>query len=145
MTEVFWQGAKEFQRAMDTVIAKQAAASRDALTLSAHEIEKQAKQQLSLGSHAKGEPTSSSPGEPPSLVTGKLRQSISVNGPKPVGANSWEAKVGPTIVYGRIQELGGDTWNGGVLPPRPYMKPALQAAKQFMQDAFRKAWSWGGR
>jgi phage gpG-like protein len=146
VTEVFWQGAKEFQRAMDEAIAKQAAAAREALILSAHEVERQAKAELSLGSHAKGEPTTSPPGEPPDLVSGKLRQSITVKGPTAVGANSWEAQVGPTMVYGRIQELGGDTGRDGAtyLPPRPYMMPALNAAKDFMIAAFKKAWSWGG-
>lgn len=144
MTSVFWEGAKEFQRAMDETIAKQAAAAREALALSAHEVEKQVKQQLTTTSHAKGEPTPSAPGEPPSLVSGKLRQSVTVDGPKTVGPNSWEAKVGPTMIYGRIQELGGDTGRGGAthLPPRPYVMPGLQAAKDFMVEAFRKAWKW---
>lgn len=146
MTEVFWQGAKEFQRALDGAVAKQAAASRAALALCAHEVEKQAKRQLTTSSHAKGTPTPSAPGEPPSLVTGKLRQGVNVDGPKQVGPNSWEAQVGPTTVYGRIQELGGNTGRGHTthLPPRPYMAPALLKAKDFMVETFRKAWSWGG-
>lgn len=145
MTEVFWRGAKEFQRAMDGVIVKQAAAAREALALSAHEVEKQAKAELSLGSHAKGEPTNAPPGEPPDLVSGKLRQSVRVDGPRTVGKNSWEAQVGPTVIYGRIQELGGITGRGhaALLPPRPYMKPALDAAASFIRETFRKAWKWG--
>jgi phage gpG-like protein len=144
VTSVFWEGAKEFQRAMDETIAKQAAAAREALALSAHEVERQAKEELSIGSHAKGEPTTSPPGEPPDLVGGKLRQSVTVKGPTPAGKNSWEAQIGPTMIYGRIQELGGDTGRDGMtyLPPRPYMTPALQAAKDFMAAAFRKAWKW---
>lgn len=147
MTSVFWEGAKEFQKAMDDIIAKQSAAAREALVLSAHEVERQAKEELSLGSHEKGQPTNAPPGEPPDLVSGKLRQSITVKGPTPVGTNSWEAQIGPTVIYGRIQELGGDTGRDGAahLPPRPYMKPALDAAKDFITAAFRKAWStWGG-
>lgn len=144
--DIFWEGLTEFQRALDAVVARQLAASREALALSAHEVERQAKAQLSQTSHQKGTQTPAPPGSPPSLVSGKLRQSITVKGPTAAGPGSWEARIGPTAIYGRIQELGGNTGRGHAtyLPPRPYMKPALEASQEFIAEAFRKAWSYGG-
>lgn len=43
-------------------------------------------------------------------MPGDLRRSIQVDGPTPVGAHGWEARVGPTTVYGRQRELGGDIY-----------------------------------
>lgn len=77
--------------------------------------------------HQPGVATNSPPGEPPALVTGKLRGSVVVKGP--VGARTrWAVVVGGTVVYARIQELGGRTGRGynTVLPPRPYIKPAAE-------------------
>ncbi|MFD0393333.1 hypothetical protein ACFQ3Z_15995 [Streptomyces nogalater] len=61
-------------------------------------------------------------------MTGTLRRSITVKGPAPLGTGRWAASIGPTAVYGRIQELGGVTGRGGAteLPPRPYVRPAYE-------------------
>lgn len=144
--DILWEGMSEFRAALDAIVARQLAASREALTLSAHEVERQAKAQLSQTSHPKRTPTPSRPGDPPSLVSGALRRSVTVKGPTAVGPQSWEAQVGGTVVYARIQELGGTTGRGHMteLPPRPYMKPALDAAQEFIAEAFRKAWSYRG-
>ncbi len=74
---------------------------------------------------------------------GQLRRSINVKGPLP-SVLGWEAKVGPTVIYGRQRELGGpifpvrakalhwvDAAGVGHLAshvyqhPEPYMKPGL--------------------
>ena len=60
---------------------------------------------------------------PPMNRTGNLRRSI--RGEKfRTGFASYEAIVGPTIIYGRKVELGGPNWKPGV--KFPYMEPAYQ-------------------
>lgn len=77
-------------------------------------------------------------------MPGDLRRSIRVDGPHQVGEHTWEAEVGPTTVYGRQRELGGDIYPqtarmlrferfGEVVftrhvyqMPHPYMKPAYE-------------------
>lgn len=41
---------------------------------------------------------------------GDLRRSILVDGPAPIGDDAWFGRVGPTTVYGRQRELGGDIY-----------------------------------
>ena len=75
---------------------------------------------------------------------GDLRRSIVVDGPVQIAEHSWHAKLGPTTVYGRQRELGGDIYPrsteflrfekfGEVIRtrhvyqrPEPYMKPAYE-------------------
>jgi hypothetical protein len=118
-------GVAEFRRAMDDMVARASAASRAAVTTGGHLIEAEAKRQLALSSHPRGTQTPSPAGSPPSLISGTLRRSIRVTGAEAKGPTGWTISVGPTAIYGRIQELGGDTGTT-VLPPRPYMQPALQ-------------------
>ncbi|MFJ4787559.1 hypothetical protein [Streptomyces sp. NPDC088794] len=101
-------------------------ATRIATAHAAHLAEAAIKEMLTTSSHPKGTPTPSAPGDPPSLVTGTLRRSIKVVGPVPVGWGRWLAEVGPTAVYGRVQELGGPAGRGAELPPRPYVQPAYE-------------------
>ena len=89
--------------------------------------------------HAPGTPTPSGPGQPPSLISGALRRSITVEAPERT-AQGWAISVGPTIVYGRIQELGGTAGNGARLPPRPYMRPAWAVVPDKVRDIFQDAW-----
>ncbi|MEU1800906.1 hypothetical protein [Streptomyces sp. NPDC019937] len=119
-------------------------ASRTATAHASHLVEAAIKEQLSKSSHRRGTPTPSSPGDPPSLVTGTLRRSITVAGPHPLGMGVWEARIGPTAVYGRIQELGGVTGRGGAtaLPPRPYVAPAYErvVATGALAAVYHQAW-----
>jgi phage gpG-like protein len=91
--------------------------------------------QLGLSDHARGTPTPSSPGEPPSLITGQLRRSVIME-PKGPG----HVRVGATTVYARIQEFGGDAGkdHASHLPPRPYLRPALLASSKAMRVAALK-------
>ena len=75
---------------------------------------------------------------------GDLRRSITVDGPYQSGGHTWTAETGPTTIYGRQRELGGDIYPraGGLLRfqkfgdvihashvyqrPEPYMKPAYE-------------------
>lgn len=42
--------------------------------------------------------------------TGTLWRSIDIEGPRRTGVARYSADVGPTVVYGRIRELGGDIY-----------------------------------
>lgn len=57
------------------------------------------------------------------VQSGQLRRSIRVLA-KGKGANT-VVTVGPTVVYGRIHELGGEEFKSAI-PKRPYMAPALK-------------------
>ena len=79
------------------------------------------------GRRPKGQKATS--GRPPMNRTGNLRRSI--RGEKyRKGFASYSAIVGPTIIYGRAVELGGqwapDSWKGtSAMAGFPYMKPAF--------------------
>lgn len=80
-------------------------------------------------SHPAGTPTPSPKGAPPAKVSGNLGRSIRQEpaaGARRISRYQFQVMVGPTIVYGRIQELGGRTGRGHRtwLPPRPYIAPA---------------------
>lgn len=98
------------------------------------------KKKLGLSSHAPGTKTPSTPGMPPSLITGSLRRSVRKTRSYQSGAHEWTVHIAPTIVYARIQELGGRTGRGHRthLPPRPYVAPALvESAEKARKAAIR--------
>ncbi len=68
----------------------------------------------------------SEPGTPPGRRSGDLQDSIKASPPVAVGGEA-VVEVGPDIIYGRIQELGGDTGRNHAthLEPRPYLEPSL--------------------
>lgn len=110
-----------------------------ALAKAAHEVEKNAKALLSLTSHPYGTPTPSSPGSPPSLVSGHLRRSVQVNGsPAQNGPGSWSIDVLVLARYARVQELGGGPSH---LPARPYMEPALMTSLPRIEQIMTTAWA----
>lgn len=91
-----------------------------------------------------GGPPPSAPGTPPAYRTGTLQGSVTVTPPvESVGYA--EATVGPTAVYGRIHEFGGDTGRGHAthLPPRPYVGPSVEESLPELEavavEAFRFA------
>lgn len=135
-------GVHEFTHALEKIVAEADVAARVATATGGHEIEREAKRQLGLKSHKAGTDTPSAPGEPPALVTGTLRRSIQVEGPRPLGMGGWVVRVGPTVIYGRIQELGGMTGRGHAarLPARPFMKPAFDAVTPRLGEIYRAAW-----
>jgi len=104
-------------------------------------IEQQIKTLLSTSAHPPGTPTPSAPGSPPAVVTGTLRRSITTE--RRPGAGGVYVSVGPTAVYGRIQELGGRAGRGSTLPARPYVAPAravaLESARRVMVAAVARA------
>jgi phage gpG-like protein len=136
------EGLAQLDAAIEGLAVSLNAATRSATAQASHLLEREIKQTLSKASHPRGTPTPSSPGEPPAVVTGTLRRSITVKGPHPLGLGRWEAQIGPTAVYGRVQELGGVTGHGAVLPARPYVQPAFErlAATGALSRVYHSAW-----
>ena len=107
-------------------------------------------------------------GDAPHTRTGRLQDSITAWGVVQVGPARYMVQVNPTVIYSRIQELGGTitpkeheflSWIGVradgtvgriykrsvTLRPRPYLRPATESmyTKQppIFSDAWRSAWS----
>src|SRR5215472_3076113 len=76
-------------------------------------IQVEAQRQLTRYSHPPGTPTPAPPGGPPALVSGTLRRSIKARRPKQVSPGRIQGLVGPTVVYGPIQERGGTIYPHG--------------------------------
>lgn len=140
MVHIILTGLTEFGAALIAVQAKQVAATGVATNKALHLIERKTKEKLGETSHKAGTPTPSAPGSPPSLVSGALRRSIQVEGPAPTGPISWAGRVGPTMEYGRIQELGGTAGNAE-LPSRPYLSPAFDEAMPEIAEIYAEAWA----
>jgi phage gpG-like protein len=137
-------GTNDLAKALERLAARGESAARPAAEAMAAVAERQVKKTLSASSHPRGTRTPSSPGMPPSLITGQLRRSVRRTRSEG-GAGRWETRVAPTTVYARIQELGGTAGRGhrSRLPARPYVRPALAASREQMRQAavraFRRA------
>jgi hypothetical protein len=97
---------------------------------SAKIIQKKARQEFRSRSGGRKDP----PQPPqPTLRTGNLRNSIQIEGPTRVGPQSYRARVGPTLEYGRRVELGyeGSGIGRGHQTTRkfPYMGPAYEKSR----------------
>lgn len=105
-------------------------------------IVRQERTLLNLGSHPRGTKTGSPPGSPPWRISGDLGDSVRADRAKRRGPGVWFGQAGPTAIYARIQELGGDTGRGHRthLPPRPHLYPAVRLVRPAMRDEFYKAW-----
>lgn len=137
---VVFRGVAEAIAGVEHKVAAMHAASRLATGQALHLIERNAKAELTTSSHRADERTPSMPGEPPSLVTGNLRRSITVTGPTKVGPAGWRGQVGPTAIYGRIQELGGRAGRT-TLPARPYLAPAFAESLPEIRAIFKRAYT----
>jgi hypothetical protein len=95
---------------------------------------------------------------------GALRRSILGKGPTPDGLATWTGKMGPTVIYGRIRELGGMIvpthapilhWvnNAGNSvyamhsdqklgsSSKPYLKPAVMVVRTRFQAMAERRWA----
>jgi phage gpG-like protein len=137
------QGGDELAAALDQLAIRVRTATRSATKEATRLLQRRAWAHLSRYSHPPNTPTPSPPGEPPARITGHLRGSLSPTGPFPTG-EGFGAKLGPTAVYSRIQELGGRAGRNHsvTLPPRPYMRPtrASVIADGSLRRAFVGAW-----
>jgi len=99
------------------------------------------------GRRPKGEKATA--GQPPMNRTGNLRRSI--RGEKITkGFGKYEAIVGPTIIYGRAVELGGNfaprSWKGtSAMRGFPYMAPAFKKFQVIAPAIVRKHLAIGGK
>jgi hypothetical protein len=122
-------------------------------------VQNDAQALLSQYTHPRGTWTPSPPGYPPALISGGLRRSIRAERVQQTGPGVFQARIGPKIIYGRIQEVGGTivpvrakalSWldadgdrvfaHSVTLPPRPYMRPAVDGAREEILDYF--VWAW---
>lgn len=142
-------GADEWKDAAHAILERVRAATDGAVDDGLALIQQGAQQNLTYFTHPAGTPTPSAPGDPPALISGALRRSIKTRRTKD-GPNVFEGHVGPTIIYGRIQELGGrlghnprhGMWRRpAFLPPRPYLRPAAFNAAPKIRKLLVKAWS----
>ena len=109
-------------------------ASQVALMRAGLVLERAAKLKLTEnGRHERGTPTPSAPGTPPAAITSTLKASVYVTHPLRVGMGDYMVMVGPTVIYGRVQELGGGPNN---LPARPYMQPAAAENADKIREAY---------
>ncbi len=134
-------GVREWDAALDRLVVGKFQACRTGADRAALLVASETKKTLTTSSHRPGTPTPSRPGEPPSLITGTLRRSMKTVPAVAISESAWKSQVGPTAIYSRIQELGGDTgWS--VLPPRPYLAPTLErlVADGTLWAVFRSGW-----
>ena len=85
---IIWDGLTEFRDRIDELIEKADKAAQRAVTDGGHLIERRAKQYAPV-------------------QKGTLRRSIHVDSIEKLGPGRYQSLTGPTVVYARIQELGG--------------------------------------
>lgn len=138
------KGIAELKAALRAMALRADAATPLAVSAATDLVKDRSQALLRLKEHARGTPTPSASGEPPAKITGDLLGSFETLGPTPLGAGTWRERLGPTIVYARIQELGGAAGRGGasILPERPYLRPALDDAlhADLIRGEFVRAW-----
>ena len=121
------------KKVTETEMATLAIAARQGAAI----IERAAKLNIQ-GRHPVGTPRPNSESGPKTLmnVTGALRASIKSSEPKRIGFGTYVVQVGPTLIYGRVQELGG----GSNIPARPYMEPAMQDSREEIYKVYQEVW-----
>lgn len=140
--ELHAAGIDELRAALLTAVGRADELTKVATITGIAVLERATKEQLRKSSHTKRTKTPSAPGSPPSLITGQLMGSVATRGPVG-GGGVWSASVGPTKIYGRIQELGGVTGrnHATTLPARPYVRPARDVSVDEIHALFITAWS----
>lgn len=140
--EIRVDGLARLQERLAQAATRIEVATHEATRVAASIIETEIKSQLRTSSHPRRTPTPSAPGSPPSLVSGTLMRSIAIEGPAG-GLGVYTATIGPTAIYGRIQELGGAAGRGHRvhLPARPYVDPGWENARPLVEAAYLTAWS----
>jgi phage gpG-like protein len=127
--------------AIESMLAALPAVTETATIQVALIAQREIQNQLRLTSHPKRTPTPSQPGNPPALVAGNLFRSITTVGPATV-AGYVSMQVGPTMIYSRIQELGGMAGRGHLskLPARPYVRPGVDLTIPQAEVVYLSAW-----
>jgi hypothetical protein len=133
----YFTGQHEAMAALRAMAAKAEAETPGTINGILLKVATQQRTLLNLGSHPPGTRTGSVPGSPPWRISGHLTDSVTVRRARLTGLGRWEGQVGPTAVYGRVQELGGGPWN---LPARPSLRPAWDLVRPTVSQQFRAAW-----
>lgn len=136
------EGVDEFAAALDALQQRLHSATRKATGDGIKLLQRRAHSRLSRYYHPPNTPTPSPPGEPPARISGHLRGSLKPTGPVPI-AGGYTGSLGPTAVYSRIQELGGQAGRNHsvTLPPRPYLAPTLRDSRNDLRRLYVEAWS----
>ena len=140
--EIKISGLDQLQARLAAVAERLDENTRTATVTASALVENAIKDQLRKTSHRKGTPTPASPGMPPSLITGNLMRSIAVRGPTG-DMGVYGAEIGPTAIYGRIQDMGGTTGRGHRthLPARPYVLPGWNQTAHAVSEVYLGAWT----
>jgi phage gpG-like protein len=98
---------------------------------------------LTSSTHPPGTTTPSDPGQPPSLVTGRLRRSVTRTPPRLIAPGSAACLVGSAVIYAAVHEFGPVTIHARnfpqlgnpkvgffgrqvTIPRRPWLEPATR-------------------
>jgi HK97 gp10 family phage protein len=132
-------GADDAARALRGLIERTGSATEAALKEGASTVQDQIQANLIRRFY----PPASPPGQPPASRTGLLFDRVLRRIDGEVAAGIYQARVYPSTVYARIQELGGIAGRGhrSHLPPRPYVRPAVEAVRDRVLEAFIAEWS----
>jgi phage gpG-like protein len=161
VANVHWEvsGVDRWVEQMEAIVGSLQRGTLRVTRSSLTQIQEDAQNFLAAKTHPPLTRTPSLSGQPPALISGALRRSIKVRMTQNGAGGVYAGLVGPTIVYGRIQELGGEihaktgpflTWLtvGGwvskpmvVLPPRPFMLPAVELNRYAIRERFIAVWS----
>lgn len=141
-------GTGDLQKGLDGWLERMRAGTQEALEDSATYLQGAVQEKLSHpGTYRSpgarpGAPLTSEPGTPPAKQSGTLRSRVLKRVDGLIEAGVYRAKVFPSTVYARIQELGGVTGAGHRtrLPARPYLEPAVEESKARIRDIFTSTW-----
>jgi hypothetical protein len=114
---------KEVQNKLMAYGAKMDVATGVAVRQASATIQRQARKNAATGSHKPGEPHIPGTGPGPNRARGTLIRSIEVDVTR-IGFGKYVALIGPTVIYGRMVELGSPTWERG--EGYPYLVPAYR-------------------
>lgn len=140
MIEIELEGSAAFRVHLKRYIEAIDLGTRRGVGNAASEYGKAIRENLRLKTHPPRTPTPSAPGEPPALVTGHLMRSVTQRRVRRLRAHVFIASTGPTAVYSRIHEHGGETGrnHATTLPARPYVHPAFVATTPKVRRIVRR-------
>lgn len=134
------QGLTQWKESADLLLERFMRATEKAVDEGLGMIERQGRRELSRKSHAPGTRTPSLPGEPPAMITEKMRDRWRRRAAHRVRRWRVAGEIGNATAQSRIQEKGGRAGAGhrAKLPPRPYLAPAVRAKRDDIHRAFRR-------
>ena len=83
--------------------------------------------------HRKKNINRSSPGQPPFVQTGRLKDNVIYAKSK----SSYLIGVRRVVDYAYVLEVGGATGRGGYIKPRPYLRPSIMWARNNFNRLFK--------